>query len=110
MDRLGSVSSRNTLGLDEDFNFHLAIAHASGNDYFVSVLNSLRDTIFEGMLLARTATGLRIEEKLAAIEWQHKIVYEAVLAGDPESARSAMRGHLLRCKLSTTQWDVYSAH
>ena len=92
-----------------DFDFHLAVAHASGNDYFVSVLNSLRGTIFEGMLLARTATGLRMDEKLAAINGQHRQVYEAILARDEEGARRAMRNHLLRCKLSTAQWDIYSA-
>jgi DNA-binding FadR family transcriptional regulator len=110
IDRLDEVCQDQELGLDEDFDFHLAVAHASGNDYFVSVLNGLRDTIFEGMLLARTATGVRIAEKLGAINGQHRQVYEAILARDEDGARWAMRNHLTRCKQSTAHWDIYSAH
>jgi DNA-binding FadR family transcriptional regulator len=108
--RLDDIREERSLGLDEDFDFHLAVARASGNDYFVSVLNALRGAIFEGMLLARTATGLRIDDKLSAINSQHRQVYEAIAAGDEEGARRAMRSHLIRCKQSTAQWDIYSAH
>jgi GntR family transcriptional regulator, transcriptional repressor for pyruvate dehydrogenase complex len=110
MARLDDVRLAGSPGLNEDFAFHLAVARASGNAYFVSVLESLRDAIFEGMLLARTATGLRVEEKLAAISEQHRDVYDAILARDEDGARQAMRNHLLRCKQSTSQWDIYSAH
>jgi DNA-binding FadR family transcriptional regulator len=92
------------LGLDEDFAFHLAVAKATHNDYFVSVLLSLKATIYEGMLLARTPSGPKIAKKLAAINEQHRLVYDAIVAQDPEGARHAMRSHLIRCKLSTSQW------
>jgi DNA-binding FadR family transcriptional regulator len=110
MDALDGVRRERQLGLDEDFAFHLAVARASGNDYFVSVLNALRETIYEGMLLARTATGLRIADKLGAINDQHRMVYEAILTGDEAGAREAMRTHLIRCKQSTEHWDIFSAH
>lgn len=93
-----------SMGLDEDFAFHLAVAQATRNDYFLSVLQSLKATIYEGMLLARTPSGLNVQEKLAAINEQHRLVYDAIVAQDSDGARQAMRSHLIRCKLSTSQW------
>ena len=55
IDRLDEVKRRLEPGIAEDFEFHMAVAQASRNDYFVSVLASLKDSITEGMLLARTA-------------------------------------------------------
>ncbi|WP_454856299.1 FadR/GntR family transcriptional regulator [Rhizobium binxianense] len=91
-------------GLREDFAFHLQVAKASHNDYFVSALQSLKATIFDGMLLARTTSGLKTAEKVAAINEQHRLVYEAILVQDVEGARNAMRSHLIRCKKSTSHW------
>lgn len=92
------------LGLDEDFAFHLQVARASHNDYFVSALQSLRESIYDGMLLARTASYVVLEEKMAAINTQHRLVYEAIRDRNAEAARTAMRQHLLRCKKSTRHW------
>ncbi|HEY4200707.1 MAG TPA: FCD domain-containing protein [Devosiaceae bacterium] len=108
IERLEQVRERSELGLDEDFAFHLSVARASQNHYFVSVLNSLKGTIYEGMLLARAATGLNVSEKLTAINDQHTLVYKAIVSGDENRARLMMRSHLLRCKKSTAHWDVFS--
>lgn len=108
MERLEDLSSHGGLGLDEDFEFHLSVAQASANDYFVSALKSLKDTIYDGMILARAATGLRGSEKLAAINSQHRTIYDAILARDEDRARRAMRSHLTRCRQSTTHWDTLS--
>jgi DNA-binding FadR family transcriptional regulator len=110
-DVIAQLEGPNTspLGLDEDFAFHLAVAEASHNDYFVSALLSLKATIYEGMLLARTPSGLKVGKKLAAINEQHRLVYDAIVAGEPDDARHAMRSHLIRCKLSTSQWYFLDA-
>lgn len=107
--RLEDESRHGQPGLDEDFAFHIAVAEASGNDYFVSVLNALKTTIYAGMVLARTATGLSVGRKLAAINDQHRLVYEAIADGDEDTARFHMRGHLTRCKQSTQHWDATGA-
>lgn len=93
-------------GLEEDYAFHLGVARASHNDFYVSAIYAIRDNIFGGMLLARTTSGLRTKEKIAAINEQHRMVYEAIVAGDPDRARNAMRGHLSACRKSTTHWDA----
>ena len=93
-------------GLEEDYAFHLGVARASHNDFYVSAIYAIRDNIFGGMLLARTTSGLRTKEKIAAINAQHRKVYEAIVAGDPDRARNAMRGHLSACRKSTSHWDA----
>lgn len=93
-------------GLNEDFEFHLTIARASHNDYYVSVLQSLKATIFEGMLYARTTSGLKTAEKIAAINEQHGLVLDAIRSQAPDAARAAMREHLLRCRISTNHWQL----
>jgi DNA-binding FadR family transcriptional regulator len=109
MARLEEPEVQSHLGLHEDFAFHLLIARASRNDYFVSALQSLKGTIFEGMLLARTPSGPAVAEKLSAINRQHRLIYEAVVGQDAEGAREAMRRHLTRCKRSTSQWYLGEA-
>lgn len=97
------------LGLDEDFAFHVLVATASHNDYFVSALRSLKPEIYQGMLLARTPSNVNVAEKLAAINQQHRLVYDAIVARDVDAARHAMRDHLIRCKRSTSQWYLQGA-
>ena len=93
-------------GLEQDYEFHLCVALASHNSFYVSVLNAIRDNIFGGMLLARTTSGLRTAEKVAAINEQHRAIYEAIVAGDESLARTAMRYHLTACRKSTSHWDA----
>lgn len=97
------------LGLDEDFAFHVLVATASHNDYFVSALLSLKPDIYQGMLLARTPSNVNVAGKLAAINQQHRLVYNAISERNVESARHAMRDHLIRCKRSTSQWYLEKA-
>lgn len=107
--QLEKAGTNGTLGLDEDFAFHLAVAQASHNDYFVSLLQSLKPTIYEGMILARTPSGLNVAQKLKAINEQHRLVYETIAERDAQGACQAMRTHLIRCKLSTSQWYFLDA-
>ena len=100
---------KTSLGLDEDFSFHVLVATASHNDYFVSALLSLKPEIYQGMLLARTPSNVNVAQKLAAINQQHRLVYDAIAARDIDGARHAMRDHLIRCKRSTSQWYLQEA-
>ena len=106
---LEDPATQTNLGLDEDFAFHVLVATASHNDYFVSALCSLKPVIYQGMLLARTPSNVNVAEKLAAINQQHRLVYDAIVARDIDGARHAMRDHLNRCKRSTSQWYLQKA-
>ena len=99
-----------SLGIEEDLDFHVAVAAASHNQYFVAVLKSLRETIVDGMLLARTSLGFNREQKLQAINRQHRAVLEMIRMKDADGARNAMRAHLSQCKLSTSAWYLLEHH
>ncbi len=104
--KLETLDASKEPGLEEDYNFHLCVARASQNSFYSSVIQAIRGNIFGGMLLARTTSGLRTAEKVAAINEQHRAIYEAIVAGDADRARQAMRYHLLACRKSTRHWDA----
>lgn len=92
-------------GIVSDFKFHLAVAVASKNHFYPSVLTSLRPQIVMGMELVRGGADYRLDVKLTTIDEQHVLIYEAIANRDVERARHLMRDHLEKCKASTSQWD-----
>ena len=51
--QLDTVITEHTLGVQEDFDFHLAVAQASKNPFFVSVIASMRTQVVFSMNLMR---------------------------------------------------------
>jgi GntR family transcriptional regulator, transcriptional repressor for pyruvate dehydrogenase complex len=94
-----ALAAFSTAGPDEaveaDFAFHRAVAAATGNRFYVELIDSLgpmmimlpRTRLPEEFSLTDTAHGERVRR-------EHDNVAAAVLAGDPETARAAMRVHL----------------
>jgi DNA-binding FadR family transcriptional regulator len=84
-------ASADTVG--PDFNFHHKIAEATGNRYFVTIMSSLGTATIprNRFTLTRAASD---PNYLRTIERQHRDVFEAIRARDPESARTMMRLHL----------------
>jgi GntR family transcriptional regulator, transcriptional repressor for pyruvate dehydrogenase complex len=81
--------------VEADFAFHRAIAAASGNRFYVDLLDSLGPMM---ILLPRTRLGAEYTHTDAAhverVVREHDNIAAAVLAGDAETARAAMRVHL----------------
>ncbi|MBC3883272.1 FadR family transcriptional regulator [Undibacterium sp. LX40W] len=81
--------------VDADVQFHLLIAQATGNAYFVDLLSQLGRTIIPR---ARINTALLAEGEpqsyLQRVRHEHEDIYQAILRKDPEAARAAMRTHL----------------
>jgi DNA-binding FadR family transcriptional regulator len=80
--------------LEADFQFHLGIAHATGNRYFVDFMSYL------GMALiprARVNTPQLSKDRQAdylnRVHREHEDIYNGILRADPEAARAAMRTH-----------------
>ena len=92
--RLNAAVASKTLGSEEDFAFHMAIAHASKNPFFVSVIGSIQQHMRFGMELMRSFTLSRSEERRKRVEDEHGAVARAILARDPKAAEQAMRNHL----------------
>jgi DNA-binding FadR family transcriptional regulator len=97
---LNSIEEASRAGrsaVDEDLEFHRAIAVATGNPEFPRFLQF----IGRHLIPRRTVTGLpeRMGGErayLQLIQEEHRRIYEAIEAGDAAAAREAMRRHLTR--------------
>ncbi|MET3599820.1 FadR/GntR family transcriptional regulator [Martelella mangrovi] len=104
MHRLETTHATSEYSFELDFRFHLLVARATKNSFFLMSLERLRDTIYKGMLLAIAPSTTDRQEKNQAIRNQHRAVFEAIAAQDEASARDAMRLHLTKCRQSTVHW------
>ncbi|QIV81893.1 FadR/GntR family transcriptional regulator [Mycolicibacterium frederiksbergense] len=81
--------------VEADFRFHRAVAAASGNRFYLDLLDSLGPMM---IMLPRTRLGDTHSITDAAhaerILREHDAIATAVIDGDPELARAAMRLHL----------------
>lgn len=78
-----------------DFNFHMSIAEATNNHYFVDFLNYLGNAMIPRRhIRVVSATGERREAYLRMIQKEHGQIVGAISTGDVRAARAAMRAHL----------------
>jgi len=96
MELLNTDYDRGVLQPDHDFAFHYAVALASGNRFFHETMAALRPTIITAMQITPNFTTTKSRDRLTELHAEHRAVYDAVMANDPEAARQAMRRHLTR--------------
>ncbi|SPU50483.1 L-lactate utilization operon repressor [Bordetella trematum] len=79
---------------EADLVFHASIAEASGNDFYLGVLESIHEAIsgFMRLTLSLTRTGSRQRAQRVADE--HAAILAAIREQDGERARVAMQFHL----------------
>jgi DNA-binding FadR family transcriptional regulator len=82
------------LGVEADLEFHIAIAKASRNRFFVDTLMSLRSHLLVGMGLVRRLSMSRPEDSLQLMYREHREILAAIVAGDVDRATRAMQVHL----------------
>lgn len=70
------------------------IAEATRNRFFVSVMASLREHIVFGMNLARHLSRMHPATRLKAVQQEHRTVFDAIRARDPDRAHAVMRIHV----------------
>lgn len=82
-------------GVEADFDFHRAVARATGNHFYADLVGSLGP-----LMIMRQRTRLASEYSISdpahvdRVLREHQAVADAILAGDPDTARAAMRVHL----------------
>lgn len=88
----------NVATAEADLDFHLSIARASGNELYVSVLESLLEPIegFIRITLALTRTGTKQRSLLVMSE--HDAIVDAIAKKNGEQARIAMQHHLIQAR------------
>jgi GntR family transcriptional regulator, transcriptional repressor for pyruvate dehydrogenase complex len=78
-----------------DFDFHLRVASATGNRYYIDLLNNLGLAILPRTRLdLRTIAGENAHQYLTRSNEEHRDVLKAIARKDPDGARAAMRTHL----------------
>jgi DNA-binding FadR family transcriptional regulator len=85
-----------------DIAFHRAIADATGNRHFVGLFNYLGEVLMTRARPSASAVGLsnrpydpdKLREFQARISSDHRMIVEAIAAGDSDAARAALRMHL----------------
>ena len=93
LDLLGQATRAAHHREDADFDFHLAIARASGNRYFAMSMEELKDHIAVGM--RRHGASLKVVPAgLEHVFEEHGRIHAAIRDGDGETARVEMRAHL----------------
>jgi len=95
---LDAVLSEGGLGVQEDFDFHVAIAKASKNHFFVSVIVSMQTQVLFSMNLMRNLSMVKSAERRRLVQAEHEAVLQALKNRDPEAASAAMRAHLERAR------------
>lgn len=76
----------------DDMDFHLAIGKASGSPVYTHILSVIRETLGPMLNFHRHELFDRGDD-MTVLE-QHRAVYAAIAARDPERASEAMRTHL----------------
>jgi len=105
MSDLEKLHQASQFSFEVDFEFHLSVARATHNNFFLSCLETMLPEIRSGMVLAIAPSGLSAEMEGMAIRQQHLAVFNAIERHDDAGARHAMRMHLSRCSQSTRHWD-----
>lgn len=81
--------------VEADYRFHRAIAAVSGNRFCLELLDSLGPMM---IMLPRTRLGdeysMTDADHAARVRREHDDIAAAIRAGDPDTARAAMRVHL----------------
>jgi GntR family transcriptional repressor for pyruvate dehydrogenase complex len=89
LEKMGAGRSREDFGT-ADLAFHLRIAEAAGNDVLAGILRSVR-----ALLAVWIRMVVSVENNLDELYSEHRAVFEAIKAGDPDLAGSSMERHLL---------------
>lgn len=81
--------------VNPDIEFHLSIAQATGNRYFVDVMRHLGATLLPRVRIhTAQLSGPDQTAYLHRVNQEHEQIYDAIVRGDVEGARAAMRLHL----------------
>src|SRR3546814_14578140 len=81
--------------VDADFRFHLAIAQATGNRYFVEFMSYLGQTVIPRTRINTASLGKETQRRyLERVHYEHEEIYKAIRLQNTLVASSAMQMQL----------------
>ncbi|MCG5075989.1 FadR/GntR family transcriptional regulator [Paraburkholderia tagetis] len=95
-DNLQTIIETSGIGAKDDFAFHMAVARASKNQFFITALSGIQEQMVFSMNLSRNLSLVKSIERQRIVQQEHLEVLEAVQARDAQRASQAMRDHLER--------------
>jgi GntR family transcriptional repressor for pyruvate dehydrogenase complex len=93
-DNLQQVIQTEGIGAKDDFAFHLAVARASKNQFFITSLSFIHEQVEFSMNLSRNLSLVKSIERQQLVQAEHLAVLEAIRRRDANGAEQAMRRHL----------------
>ena len=82
-------------GVHEDVQFHLSIARATGNPYWVKLMEMFAPQLRAAVAVTR-ANEARRNDFTQAAKLEHQRLVDAIIAGNPATARAAAGDHMER--------------
>lgn len=95
---LNATETTDASGIDEDVEFHLAIARCSHNPFFVASIETTIAPIRQFMELAQDTASSKSAEQVQATRDEHQAIIDAIVRRAPEEAAQAVRRHVLYAK------------
>lgn len=92
------------LGDEHDFMFHQAIVEATHNPHFIALSSHIEKGARRVIRQARTNTKTKHIHSIEAVQEEHQVIFDAIKAGDPDSAAIAAEMHL---KNAAQRLDMY---
>ncbi|MBE9606122.1 FadR family transcriptional regulator [Acetobacteraceae bacterium H6797] len=92
--RLEAAILAGELAIEEDIQFHAAVAAASANRFYVATLAAMAEQVRFSIRLTRELSPQSPEVRFADNRREHEAIVAALEAGDEAAARQAMTAHL----------------
>ncbi|MBS0248394.1 MAG: FadR family transcriptional regulator [Proteobacteria bacterium] len=89
-------------GVAADVEFHGAICEATHSRYYPALFSSLGEFLRENIALSRDNSSRH--HRAAQSQSEHRAIFKAIQARDPEEARSAVRSHLENTALRLNEY------
>ncbi|HIP77313.1 MAG TPA: FadR family transcriptional regulator [Kiloniellaceae bacterium] len=93
-----ALSDNKRAGISDDFQFHLAIAEATHNAFFVNAFQSIKSRVYMAIEISRQLTATPLDQRRKALINEHRSVLNAIIEGNPTKARREMRRHVSNSK------------
>ena len=94
LQKMWTAVENNELGEQADYDFHMAIAEATGNPLLINLMEDVSDTMIRTMKETRRIWLYETKKSIQKIYDEHKLILKAIKDKDGEAAGNNMYRHL----------------